>query len=473
MNTNTEESLEKIYAEKPKKEIEHIKDKKNKLNEKIRISKDFYDEFIVEDIKKEILFNNEFGHKINRTQKKHKVLQRDLSINAFKIIFNTIQFIRDKQFQKTKEDVYPKQLKMFEEEYISEDNTYARITLSNNLISSNPERIIKAYEELSLFKYGIYTSKNSLGKEIKVIGGFVTNVAYNRGKTTFLLSSYWLKKLIDISVYSDTYYNMVYNTKSQENISFWFWLSFNVGVDFKTILTLEEANNIFDTNYNTTESFCEKYLAPKRKFLNKYSKESFNFGRNEESKTIWFLKYPVKTLAQEAVLEDKTLKRQEYYQFIEYLSKRHKFTEDMKRNLSEHNSKEGLDFIFRITNENPEGVKIEGIMKKDVFPIIKSAYELLKDDMRKNFPTRSSQVINNRRKLTDIQGVEFANIFNTYLKEAYKRFLLDSNDYSEQEWEHFKSKNPFMSYRFPIDLTYKFPNMSEVERQIQKMNKTI
>lgn len=124
-----------------------------------------------------------------------KEIKKEISIDAFKIIFNTIKIIKNKY--------YPEQLKMFEEENNSENNTYVRITLPNNLISNNLERVTKAYKELSLFKYDFYISKNSLGKKVEFIGGFVTNVVYDNEETSFLLNSYWLKKIINIIVYSN------------------------------------------------------------------------------------------------------------------------------------------------------------------------------------------------------------------------------------------------------------------------------
>ena len=53
---------------------------------------------------------------------------------------------------------------------------------------------------------------NSKGKEIKTFGGLITAPTYDeRGYTSFLISSYWLKKLIVIPEYNPTLYNLVYN----------------------------------------------------------------------------------------------------------------------------------------------------------------------------------------------------------------------------------------------------------------------
>ena len=65
----------------------------------------------------------------------------NLSINALKIIFNISSQLRNEQFQQKNQ---PRQLSLFEEEFASEDNLFAKINLKNSLITSNTEELKKA-----------------------------------------------------------------------------------------------------------------------------------------------------------------------------------------------------------------------------------------------------------------------------------------------------------------------------------------
>jgi len=69
-------------------------------------------------------------------------------------------------------------------------------------------------------------SINSKGKEIKTFGGLITAPTYDeRGYTSFLISSYWLKKLIVIPEYNPTLYNLVYNIRNNKHVIFAIWLA--------------------------------------------------------------------------------------------------------------------------------------------------------------------------------------------------------------------------------------------------------
>ncbi|WP_312399864.1 hypothetical protein [Chryseobacterium sp.] len=222
------------------------------IHERIRLGNNFVDDFI-------------FGDSNSA----------DIPINALRVIFNIISIISNEQFRP--ED-RPKQLSLFDEEFETENNLFASMKIRNSKISpsGSTKQVIEAYEFLAKFKMGWYKSVNSKGKEIKTFGGLISTPSYDqRGFTSFLISSYWLKKLIVIPVYNYILYNRVYNLKNNKHILFAIWLS---KIPEKgTILKLSTLNKKFGLNYKTSNDFCFKFLKQVRINLNQFSNVSFNY----------------------------------------------------------------------------------------------------------------------------------------------------------------------------------------------------
>ena len=182
----------------------------------------------------------------------------DIPINALRVIFNLISIIGNEQFRPQDR---PKQLSLFDEEFETENNIFASIKIKNSKISpsGSTKQVIDAYEFLAKFKMGWYKSVNSKGKEIKTFGGLISTPSYDkRGYTTFLVSSYWLKKLLVIPEYNYILYNLVYNVRNNKHIIFAIWLS--KLPENGTVLKLSTLNKKFGLNYKTTKDFCFKFL---------------------------------------------------------------------------------------------------------------------------------------------------------------------------------------------------------------------
>ena len=198
----------------------------------------------------------------------------DIPINALRAIFNIAADLRNEQLRPQDR---PMQLSLFEEEFESEHNTFASMKIKNSLISpsGSSKQVIEAVEFLTKFKMGWYSSINSKGKEIKTFGGLITAPTYDeRGYTSFLISSYWLKKLIVIPEYNPTLYNLVYNIRNNKHVIFAIWLA---KIPYEgTTLKLETFNEKFGINYSTTKDFCSKFLKPIRENLDRYNQTSFN-----------------------------------------------------------------------------------------------------------------------------------------------------------------------------------------------------
>lgn len=231
------------------KEYQHNSEK---FPEKIRIGNQFVDDFIFDDYE-----------------------SADIPINALRVIFNIISIISNEQFRP--ED-RPKQLSLFDEEFETENNTFASMKIRNSNISpsGSTKQVIDAYEFLTKFKMTWYKSLNAQGREIKTFGGLITAPSYDqRGYTSFLVSSYWLKKLIVIPEYNYLLYHLVYNIRNNKHIIFAIWLA-KVPLN-GTAIKLATINKKFGLNYKSANDFCFKFLKHVKKNLNSYNSISFSF----------------------------------------------------------------------------------------------------------------------------------------------------------------------------------------------------
>ncbi|WP_313501047.1 hypothetical protein [Kaistella carnis] len=233
-----------------------------RVPDKIRLGNTFVDDFIFE--------NSEAA---------------DIPINALRVIFNIISIIGNNQFRPNDR---PHQLSLFEEEFQTDNNIFASIKIRNSKISpsGSTKQVVAAYEFLTKFKMGWYKSENSKGKEIKTYGGLISLPSYDvRGYTTFLISSYWLKKLMVIPEYNYLLYNLVYNIRNNKHVIFAIWLS--KIPEMGTSVKLSTFNKKFGLNYKTANDFCFKFLKPARLNLNKYNNLSFNFKCDRDLITIY------------------------------------------------------------------------------------------------------------------------------------------------------------------------------------------
>lgn len=250
-----------------RKEFEN---KTEKIPERIRIGNQFVDDFIFED---------------------HEAA--DIPINALRVIFNIISIISNEQFRP--ED-RPKQLSLFDEEFETENNIFASIKIRNNKISpsGSTKQVVDAYEFLTKFKMSWYKSVNSKGRVIKTFGGLISTPSYDqRGYTTFLISSFWLKKLLVIPKYNYVLYNLVYNIRNNKHIIFAIWLS--KIPENGTVVKLSTLNKKFGLNYKTANDFCFKFLKSVRINLIKFNALSFNYKYKKDS--IFIIPYNIKAIS--------------------------------------------------------------------------------------------------------------------------------------------------------------------------------
>jgi hypothetical protein len=295
-----------------------------------------------------------------------------------RILFNIAANLRNEQFQPQ----HTKQMSLFEKEFQTEDNTFASMKIRNNLVSSNTNHILEAMEFLVHFKEAWYSSVNSKGKKIKTYGGLISTPSYNeRGYTSFLISSYWLEKLIVIPEYNSTLFNLVYNIKNNKHIFFAIWLE-KVPQNGTTV-TLHKFNKQYNLNYKTTNALSQSFLKPLRQSLNKFNKTSFNY--KTENGKIRIMPYATKEV-QDASLSHETKEAILFRQRLRYFKRRHQLSDKDMESLSywyKSNKKE-RNFIEEaykefVSNNRSKGLKSTDITGKQflimIQVIIKQKYQ--------------------------------------------------------------------------------------------------
>jgi len=277
-----------------------FEDKTENNPERIRLGNHFVDDFIFED---------------------HEAA--DIPINALRVIFNIISIISNEQFRP--ED-RPKQLSLFDDEFETENNIFASMKIRNNKISpsGSTKQVVDAYEFLAKFKMSWYRSFNSKGKEIKTFGGLISTPSYDlRGYTSFLISSYWLKKLMVIPEYNYVLYNLVYNIRNNKHIIFAIWLSKLPANG--TAVKLSTLNKKFGVNYKTANDLCFKFLKPARLSLDQYNNLSFTYRYKGDSIFIFPYYTKIKT---DINLCSKNAGSHEITRRLRYFSKRYALQEN-------------------------------------------------------------------------------------------------------------------------------------------------
>lgn len=324
----------------PEKDLRLIRkkfeNKSEKVPDRIRLGNHFVDDFIFEDQQ-----------------------AVDIPINALRVIFNIISIISSEQFRP--ED-RPKQLSLFDEEFETENNVFASIKIRNNKISpsGSTKQVVDAYEFLAKFKMGWYKSLNSKGREIKTFGGLISTPSYDqRGFTTFLISSYWLKKLIVIPEYNYILYNLVYNIRNNKHIIFAIWLS--KIPENGTVLKLSTLNKKFGLNYKTANDFCFKFLKPAKINFNKYNDLSFNYKYKADN--IFIIPTSTKKISDDRLTDNK-IQASDIAERLNYFRKRYGLQENemtqffhQYRNIPQ--TREMIEKAFRefIRNSRLKGIK--------------------------------------------------------------------------------------------------------------------
>ncbi len=309
------------------KDLKLIRKKFEKTNtiepEKIRLGNHFVDDFIFEGTE-----------------------AADIPINALRVIFNIISIISSEQFRPQDR---PIQLSLFEEEFETENNIFVSIKIQNNKISpsGSTKQVIAAYEFLAKFKLGWYKSVNQKGREVKTFGGLISTPTYDqRGYTRFLISSYWLRKLLVIPEYNYVLYNLVYHIRNNKHILLAIWIA--KIPEEGTQLKLATLNKKFGLNYKTANDFCFKFLKPAKLKFNQYNDRSFIY--HYKGDLISIIPLHTKTVMQETdkILKDKTgINRRLLYFKQRYALKTEEMQQFSYQYQNIHQTREFIEIAFK------------------------------------------------------------------------------------------------------------------------------
>lgn len=367
----------KIYMEKKNFDllninvVKHVKQKKQSTF--IKIGNNFMKEFLFDE--------NENAVDIHIT-----------SLRIIFLIYNAFSSSNDANlflFQPSKE---PRQLKLFEDEFETENNQYIRLTLRNKdiIADQNISHLKNAFKFLVQYKQDWYESVNSNGKTLGTFGGLVLMPTYEeKGHTSFLISSYWLKKILTIDTYELFLLKTAFDISSAKDILFLLWLA-RVNKEKGTTISLDLLNQRFKINYKSTKDITDLFLRPLRKKLDQYSFLSFNHSR--KGNNIVIMPYTNSSLKLDN--EEANLKVENIYK-LHYLKKRHGLSGDFF---------EKFKIVYNQKNVNN---------KKE----ISLAYDSLKKECRTN---------KDKKSVTFYQGKDFINklqeciISNYSKKDGYK-----------------------------------------------------
>lgn len=247
----------------------------------------------------------------------------NMPLYSYKIIFKILNDISMDQFHPENKN-QSKQLSLFEDELMTEDNSYVRMSFKVTDIckNRNNKEIEKALKFLENFKKDWYKSRNSKGKIIKTLGGLISNPVISEGKINFLISNYWFKKLVQIPKYNVALFDTAFKLSNGKQILIYLWLL--ELKDTGTVVSFDKFQSVYDYNYKSVKTFVKNVLKPLKERLDLYSNKSFNMSVKGENINI----KPYFTKDIKLDLKIQTNIKREITRKLSYWKERHKLNED-------------------------------------------------------------------------------------------------------------------------------------------------
>ncbi|WP_026715225.1 hypothetical protein [Flavobacterium daejeonense] len=265
----------------------------------------------------------------------------DAPVSATRIIIKILNDISHDQFRGSNK-LQNKQYSLFESDFKTENNTFARFTFKITDIAERGDylNVKKGLEFLENYKKGWHESVNEKGKKIKSLGGFITNSNISDGKISFLMSSFFLEQVISLERYNPAYTEIAWKFTKSKQILFYLWLlevpDKGTRVNF---ITFQEA---YGYNYLDANTYAKNVLKSLKVVLDKYSNRSFNYSVKGDLINI----IPFYTKDTELKISSETNKKQEIVQKLNYWKQRH--------NLSKYN----IDILKSLINIDYSNFKL-------------------------------------------------------------------------------------------------------------------
>jgi len=318
----------------------------------------------------------------------------DLPIESLRVIFALLHYSKILHYNQ-KNTMYTHSL--FEEEFLTKDNSFISISLPNKLVSPSREtkRIKEALDLLSSKTSRWVSSRNKKGEIVQSRISFIEKPSYTRGKINFEISSYWIEKLANIEHYNKIIFNLVYNIPNTKQVIFSLWLNtlplykekeFNKET-YKSwtkisINTIQERFGLKGKDYNY---ISEKFFKPLQSKLFKFNDKSFAF---QYQKGLYYI--TALEVNSNAVIS--SLNSKDSYEIavkyaVSYLQQRHRL------------DKATLEHIRIIYKRSPKDKEL-----------MEEAYKLLKTKMRRA-----------KIKLSDLKGNRFLDLWQTEIISLYEK----------------------------------------------------
>ena len=310
-------------------------------------------------------------------KKNNELIQAPVS--AMRILFKVLHDISHDQFQAEKQT---EQLNLFEKDFQTKNNSFCRFSfpiedIDKNRVYTNVEKGLEFLEELNK---GWYQAKNSKGETVKTYGGVISIPNIKDGQVQFLISGYWIEKLLKIPQYNEVIYQLAWELPKAKQILFYLWLleipKTGTRVKFETF------QDNYNFNYKKASVFSKNFLKKIKNILDQYSNLSFNYAVDGEYINI--VPYPTKKI--NLALREKTVKKQEITQKLHYWKTRHKLNENQ------------FDTLKSVIN-----------IDTSAFPLFKNSYKLLVETLRKE-----------KVKVTTYKGDDFMKLFQDHIKTYYQ-----------------------------------------------------
>lgn len=302
-------------------------------------------------------------------------------VSSFRIMMKILNDVSNDQYRKHNIK-QRKQLSLFEEDFQTEHNSYARFTFKISSVAANKDysNIRKGLAWLENWKKGWYKSVNSKGKIINSYGGVISNANISEGNISFLISSYWLEKILDIENYNRAFTQIVWKLTKSKHILFYLWLL--ELPDNGTKVNFKKFQEIYDYQYQDANTYAKNVLKSLKIKLDRFSNRSFNYSVKGELISIM----PYYTKETEIDIQENTSKNQIVNQKLNYWKQRHGL------------SKENIDILKSLIN-----------LDYGNFKLFKNAYEEIKLAYRAE-----------KKPLTSLQGKDFIVFFQNEIISTYQ-----------------------------------------------------
>lgn len=315
-------------------------------------------------------------------------------IEAIRLIFVLIHQSKSIAFNQPRAPYMPS---LFEEEFLTKDNTFASFSIPTQLISPsrNTKRVEKALLLLMQSTTRTVISKNQKNEEVRSIISFIEKPKFTRGRLYVEVSSYWLEKMANIEYYNDLIFDLPYSIPDTRQIFFAIWLR-TIPIygeyEFKketykswTQISIETLQKKFALEGKDRDYISEKFLKPIQTKLFTFNDRSFAFVYKNGIYYITALDVK-KNKILEGLKPENAYKAKVKYA-VSYLQRRHKIDKD---------SLEHIETIYNKSSVDKE--------------LMHEAYENLKKTVKKE-----------NLKMTDLIGLKFLSRWQDEIQKSYEK----------------------------------------------------